>query len=59
MAKTKKCRVCGGKMEETSDGVFTCPDCGNWTYVDKKPACCKSCGGNYPECTTSCSLVDD
>lgn len=59
MAKKRKCRVCGGKMEDNGNGVYQCPDCGNIDWDDDIPEGCAACGGNYPECTSSCPLFDD
>ena len=30
-----------------------------WADPSNMPACCVSCGGPYPSCTTSCKIFDD
>lgn len=55
--------------------IFVCPSCGwaidemEYEYEDDEdvldnrsdvtPAGCRSCGGPYPHCKTSCKLFDD
>lgn len=59
MIKKRKCRVCGGKMEDNGKGVYFCPDCRDIDWDDDMPYCCQACGGNYPECMSSCTIFDD
>lgn len=49
-------------------GEFKCPGCGyimdeyDWDYEadeDEVPFGCRTCGGPYPDCKTSCKLFDD
>ena len=69
-----KCPSCKQPMpyygEGTSDDYFECLICGrrkntseltddDYTDDDGMPACCKNCGGPYPDCMTSCKIFDD
>lgn len=57
MSRYAMCPECGRRLRKIGDGEYYCPYCDD--YDDDMPECCVSCGGNYPECTTSCPLVDD
>ena len=57
MSRFTMCPECGRRMRKISEDEYYCPYCAD--NDDDMPDCCKSCGGNYPECTTSCPLVDD
>ncbi len=57
MSRYAMCPECGRRLRKIGDGEYYCPYCED--YDDDMPECCVNCGGNYPECTASCPLVDD
>ena len=64
------CPECGQTMGYSySKSEFKCPGCGfimdeaDWDYADEDdgdiPWVCKTCGGPWPDCQTSCKLFDN
>lgn len=63
------CPECGTTMRYSySKSEFKCFNCGyvmdegDWDYESDDediPFACKTCGGPYPKCMTSCKMFDD
>ena len=67
------CPDCGATMGYNYvKDEFKCPDCGRLMDAyeaaelqaeeedeDEKPFVCRTCGGPWPECRTSCKMFDD
>lgn len=57
---TVTCPDCGEKMI-FEDGAWRCFECGLTLLedeVDGMPEGCAACGGDYPNCTSSCPMFD-
>lgn len=56
MSRYAKCPECGHRLKKISEDEYYCPNC---VEDDEIPEGCAACGGNYPNCTSSCPLFDD
>lgn len=59
-----ECPKCGAEAwADTEDGEIEFGDepVDGIEYDDifDKPLCCRTCGGNYPDCMDSCEIFDD
>ena len=64
------CPMCGRRMS-WKDGVYSCKKCDldisedeiirdpDEDDYDGEPECCAACGGDYPNCKSSCPIFDD
>lgn len=73
--KCPDCPECGATMGYSySKNEFKCPECGRLMDIDEAiairdeerdaeadeiPFVCRTCGGPYPDCRTSCKMFDD
>ena len=56
MSRYAMCPECGRRLKKISEEEYYCPRCAG---EDDIPEGCAACGGNYPECISSCPLFDD
>lgn len=59
-----ECPNCGATAEWNSEeGEFEFYEYDENDYSEndsyEKPECCRTCGGNYPDCIDSCEIFDD
>ena len=67
MSRYAMCPECGHRMRRVRDifgdwdgETYTCDYCdSDYDDDDDIPEGCAACGGDWPNCTTSCPMYDD